>query len=158
MSPKRFEPLLWLQTKGLPAFQKQSSALINRFTADPSRQHWTALEPSNNWSRRILWTLVGLAGFGIVWASFARIDETVQATGKLEPKGATKEVKAPLGGVISEILVKDGELVEKGQTLLIIEAMKVMNPITAPADGTVKQIFVQNAQPVEFGEVLVVIE
>ena len=48
--------------------------------------------------------------------------------------------------------------VKKGQTLFIVEAMKVMNPITAPADGTVKQIFVQNAQPVEFGEVLVVIE
>ena len=51
-----------------------------------------------------------------------------------------------------------GGTVKKGQTLLIVEAMKVMNPITAPADGTVKQIFVQNAQPVEFGEVLVVIE
>ena len=121
MSQKGFQPWLWLQTKGLPSFQKHSAQLINRMTADPSRQHWTALEPSNNWSRRIIWTLVGLAGFGIVWASFARIDETVQATGKLEPKGATKEVKAPLGGVISEILVKDGELVEKGQTLLILD-------------------------------------
>ena len=51
-----------------------------------------------------------------------------------------------------------GGTVKKGQTLLIVEAMKVMNPITAPKDGTVKQIFVQNAQPVEFGEALVVIE
>ena len=54
--------------------------------------------------------------------------------------------------------IKVGDSVTEGQTLLIVEAMKVMNPITAPADGTVKQIFVQNAQPVEFGEVLVVIE
>ena len=54
--------------------------------------------------------------------------------------------------------IEVGSTVKKGQTLLIVEAMKVMNPITAPADGTVKQIFVQNAQPVEFGEVLVVIE
>ena len=54
--------------------------------------------------------------------------------------------------------IEIGGTVKKGQTLLIVEAMKVMNPITAPADGTVKQIFVQNAQPVEFGEVLVVIE
>ena len=51
-----------------------------------------------------------------------------------------------------------GDAVKKGQTILIVEAMKVMNPITAPADGTVTQILVQNAQPVEFGEVLVVIE
>ena len=54
--------------------------------------------------------------------------------------------------------IEVGGTVKKGQTLLIVEAMKVMNPITAPADGTVRQIFVQNAQPVEFGEVLVVIE
>ncbi len=54
--------------------------------------------------------------------------------------------------------IEVGGRVKKGQTLLIVEAMKVMNPITAPTDGTVKQIFVQNAQPVEFGEVLVVIE
>ena len=54
--------------------------------------------------------------------------------------------------------IEVGGTVKKGQTLLIVEAMKVMNPITAPEDGTVKQIFVQNAQPVEFGEVLVVIE
>ena len=54
--------------------------------------------------------------------------------------------------------IQVGGTVKKGQTLLIVEAMKVMNPITAPRDGTVKQIFVKNAQPVEFGEVLVVIE
>ena len=122
MSPnKRFQPILWLQTKGLPGFQKRSTTLINNLTADRSRQHWTALRPSTSWSRRIIWTLVGLAGFGIVWASFAKIDETVQATGKLEPKGVTKEVKAPLGGVIRDILVKDGEQVQKGQVLLILD-------------------------------------
>ena len=54
--------------------------------------------------------------------------------------------------------VQVGDAVKKGQTILIVEAMKVMNPITAPADGTVKQIMVTNGQPVEFGEVLVVIE
>ena len=51
-----------------------------------------------------------------------------------------------------------GDTVKKGQTVLIVEAMKVMNPITAPTDGKITQIMVQNGQPVEFGEVLVVIE
>lgn len=51
-----------------------------------------------------------------------------------------------------------GDAVKKGQTVLIVEAMKVMNPITAPTDGKITQIMVQNGQPVEFGEVLVVIE
>jgi len=54
--------------------------------------------------------------------------------------------------------VSVGDAVKKGQTILIVEAMKVMNPITAPADGKVTQILVQNGQPVEFGETLVVIE
>ena len=51
-----------------------------------------------------------------------------------------------------------GDTVKKGQTVLIVEAMKVMNPITAPTDGKITKIMVQNGQPVEFGEVLVVIE
>lgn len=54
--------------------------------------------------------------------------------------------------------VKKGDTVSEGDTLLIIEAMKVMNPIKAPKSGTVTQILVENGQPVEFGEVLVVIE
>ena len=51
-----------------------------------------------------------------------------------------------------------GEQVKAGQTVLIIEAMKVMNPIKAPRSGTVTQVFVSDAQPVEFGEVLLIIE
>ncbi|GAA6157253.1 acetyl-CoA carboxylase biotin carboxyl carrier protein [Pyruvatibacter sp. HU-CL02332] len=54
--------------------------------------------------------------------------------------------------------VKEGATVSQGDTLLIVEAMKTMNPIPAPKSGTVKQILVQDAQPVEFGEVLIVIE
>ena len=50
-----------------------------------------------------------------------------------------------------------GSQVKAGDTLLIVEAMKVMNPITATASGTVKAILVENAQPVEFDQPLVVI-
>ncbi len=53
--------------------------------------------------------------------------------------------------------VKVGDRVTKGQTILIIEAMKVMNPIPAPHPGTVTQILIQDGQPVEFGEPLMVI-
>jgi acetyl-CoA carboxylase biotin carboxyl carrier protein len=54
--------------------------------------------------------------------------------------------------------VRVGDTVKAGQTVLIIEAMKVMNPIKAPKAGTVSQILVGDAQPVEFGEVLMTIE
>jgi acetyl-CoA carboxylase biotin carboxyl carrier protein len=53
--------------------------------------------------------------------------------------------------------VKVGDRIAKGQTILIIEAMKVMNPIPAPHAGTITQILVQDGQPVEFGEPLMVI-
>jgi acetyl-CoA carboxylase biotin carboxyl carrier protein len=51
-----------------------------------------------------------------------------------------------------------GKQVAAGDTLLIVEAMKVMNPITAPAAGTIKAILVENGQPVEFDQPLVVVE
>lgn len=53
--------------------------------------------------------------------------------------------------------VSVGQTVKAGDTLLIVEAMKVMNAITAPTAGTVKAILVENAQPVEFDQPLVVI-
>jgi acetyl-CoA carboxylase biotin carboxyl carrier protein len=54
--------------------------------------------------------------------------------------------------------VNKGDSVAEGDTLMIIEAMKVMNPIKAPRAGTVTQILAENGQPVEFGDVLMVIE
>ena len=54
--------------------------------------------------------------------------------------------------------VKKGDSVSEGDTLLIVEAMKVMNPIKAHKGGTVTQILFENGQPIEFGDVLLVIE
>ncbi|WP_114391984.1 acetyl-CoA carboxylase biotin carboxyl carrier protein [Oleisolibacter albus] len=54
--------------------------------------------------------------------------------------------------------VKPGDTVKAGQTVMIIEAMKVMNPIKAPKGGVITDILVKDAQPVEFGEVLMIIE
>jgi acetyl-CoA carboxylase biotin carboxyl carrier protein len=71
-------------------------------------------------------------------------------------------VKSPMVGNVylsprpgADAFVKVGDTVEKGQTLLIIEAMKVMNPIPSPVRGVVKAIFVQDSQPVEFNEPLI---
>jgi acetyl-CoA carboxylase biotin carboxyl carrier protein len=54
--------------------------------------------------------------------------------------------------------VKPGDSVNAGDTLLIVEAMKVMNPIVAPKPGKVARICVVNEQPVEFDEVLAIVE
>ena len=74
-------------------------------------------------------------------------------------------VKSPMVGTVytapepdAPAFITEGETVTAGQTLFIVEAMKVMNPITAPKAGTVVKIFVQNAQPIEFDEALVIVE
>ena len=54
--------------------------------------------------------------------------------------------------------VEVGSSVKKGDTLCIVEAMKLLNEIEADRDGTIKKILVENAQPVEFGEPLFIIE
>jgi acetyl-CoA carboxylase biotin carboxyl carrier protein len=77
---------------------------------------------------------------------------------------AVGSVSSPMVGTVylspepsAATFVKVGDRVAKGQTILIIEAMKVMNPIAAPHAGTVTQVLVQDGQPVEFGEPLMVI-
>ena len=53
--------------------------------------------------------------------------------------------------------VEIGSVVKKGDTLCIIEAMKLLNEIESDADGVIKEILIENGQPVEFGETLFVI-
>ena len=77
----------------------------------------------------------------------------------------TNAVPSPMVGTVylapepgANDFIKVGDNVKEGQTLLIVEAMKVMNPIISPRSGTVRQILVDNAQPVEFDQPLVVID
>ena len=76
-----------------------------------------------------------------------------------------EEVKSPMVGTVylqaspeAPPFAQAGDKVKKGQTLLIVEAMKTMNPIQSPRDGVVKEVLVGDAQPVEFGEPLVLLE
>ena len=86
------------------------------------------------------------------------------------PAGAPAEdvsgetIKSPIVGTAflsaepgAAPFINVGDAVKAGDTLLIIEAMKVMNPITAPSGGVIKKILVADAQPVEFDQPLVVI-
>ena len=70
------------------------------------------------WSRAIVWTLISLTTCGIAWASVAKIEKVIPAAGKLEPKGAVKEIQASVSGVVSQVYVEDGEKVQKGDLLL----------------------------------------
>lgn len=86
-------------------------------------------------------------------------------TGSMAPTAPVDAVKSPMVGTVylagnpeAKPFVSVGQKVAAGDTLLIVEAMKVMNPILAPAAGTVTQLLVANGQPVEFDQPLVVVE
>jgi acetyl-CoA carboxylase biotin carboxyl carrier protein len=87
------------------------------------------------------------------------------AVADVAPADHPGTVKSPMVGTVylsgepgAKPFVSIGDKVSAGDTLLIVEAMKVMNPITAPRSGTVRQVFVVDAQPVEFDQPLVVVE
>lgn len=86
------------------------------------RQRRTTLPRSTRgWSRAIVWSLIGLTGFGVVYGSLARIDTSINANGKLRPIGGVREINSSLGGRVQRVLVKEGELVEPGQLLLALD-------------------------------------
>ena len=98
-------------------------------------------------------------------ASAAAPADAPAATGGDDYANHAGAVKSPMVGTYYESaepgaapFVKEGDTVAKGQTICIIEAMKVMNTITASQAGTVKHIACENGQPVEYDQLLVVIE
>lgn len=87
-----------------------------------------------------------------------------QAATPPAPSAAVNAVKSPMVGTAylssepgSPPFVKVGDTVKTGDTLLIVEAMKVMNPIVSTSAGTVQDILVSNAQPVEFDQPLIIL-
>src|SRR5271170_1022568 len=80
---------------------------------------------------------------------------SIPAGALVSPMVGTAYLAAEPGGTP---FVKVGDKVKKGQTLLIIEAMKVMNPIPAPDAGVIEAVLISDGQPVEYGEALLVIK
>lgn len=90
---------------------------------------------------------------------------TIEAGAAVAPVSSVPPVTSPMVGTVylaanpeAKPFIAVGQKVAAGDTLVIVEAMKVMNPIVAPAAGTVTQILVSNGQPVEFDQPLVVVE
>ncbi|MDE0354893.1 MAG: biotin/lipoyl-binding protein [Deltaproteobacteria bacterium] len=69
-----------------------------------------------------------------------------------------QEVKIPMPGKVVAVLVNEGDTVDKGQGLVIVEAMKMENEVRAPSDGEVKEIRVKAGESVESGQVLAIVE
>ena len=107
---------------------------------------------------------VGASQIVQVAAPVAAAPVAATAAAEAKPVVSGTPVPSPMVGTAylapepgAPAFVKVGDKVKQGDTLLIIEAMKVMNPIKAPTSGTITEIFASDAKPVEFGETLVVI-
>ncbi len=91
----------------------------------------TGLPIVGNWTRQLIQViLLGIAA-GVGWAIFARVDVVVNATGKLEPLSQSQGVQSHAGGIVSSILVREGEAVKQGQLLLQLDKTNLHNRLQA---------------------------
>ena len=97
---------------------KTNSSLAVR----PLNPQEVQLRPAPLWSKALAWTIISTASLGFIFAVFAKIDEVVLAPGELQPLGAERPVKAPFAGVIKDIVAKEGQKVNAGDTLLRFDA------------------------------------
>jgi hemolysin D len=76
------------------------------------------LKPAPVWSQAVVWTIIGTASLGFVYAATAKIDEVVVANGTLQAIGASRPIMSPAAGVVDQIYVKEGQSVRAGEQLL----------------------------------------
>ena len=79
------------------------------------------LEQSTFWIKSVTWALISATSFGIGWLAFAKTEEVIVAKGKLEPFGEVKKMQLPPSSVVKEILVRNGDLVQKGEILIELD-------------------------------------
>ncbi|HEY9809279.1 MAG TPA: HlyD family efflux transporter periplasmic adaptor subunit [Halomicronema sp.] len=99
----------------------KSDSLNSNSFSDSVYDQPVILEKPAYWTQIFVWAIVGVTGFGLLWATFAKIEQAIPAAGKLEPQEAPKDVRPAAGGVVREVLVKEGELVKQGEVLLTLD-------------------------------------
>ena len=94
-----------------------------------------------------------------------KTDDLENQTNVIEKEDPKKSVKSPIVGTAylapepgAKKFVEVGKKIKKGDTIIIVEAMKTMNHIPSHQDGTVKKICVEDGQPVEFGQTIIILE
>jgi hemolysin D len=100
--------------------RKAQSAQIETYQSGGIEQS-VVFQQSRKWSRGIVWTILLMTMGLIIWACLAPLEEAINVQGKLEPTDKVKDIQAPIGGVVKEVLVKDGDTVTAGQKLLSLE-------------------------------------
>lgn len=113
----------------LNPFKRSSGAVADRpdvedisgQTVSLAKYDESVLQQGRFWMRTVTWTLVGTTVFGVAWLALPRTEEIVVAPGKLEPVGSVQNIQVPVGGVVQNILVKEGQEVEAGQVLIKLD-------------------------------------
>ena len=80
------------------------------------------LEQSQHWGGLVIWTIAAGTTATLFWAFLGRVDQTVTASGTLQPVSGKMIVSSPSGGIVRELFVSDGELVAKGDALMVVES------------------------------------
>ena len=105
--------------------EKDSAALAKRNPASIKPRKFeqsVILRPSPKWSRLTMGCIMGVTAFALIWARFAKIEQVIPAQGSIQPIGNTQEIQVPTNGVVEEVRVEEGDLVEKGEVLMVLDA------------------------------------
>ena len=70
----------------------------------------------------VIWTIAAGTSATLLWAFLGRVDQTVTATGTLQPLSGKMIVSTPVGGIVREVFVTDGDMVDKGEELIVVES------------------------------------
>ena len=109
----------------MPLFQRRKKEKIDKDELEfASSVSAAVLQKPSKTPRLILYIAFLAVAWFLVWASFAQIDERVKATGRVIPSSKIKKIQNLEGGIVKEILVREGEMVKKGQELIKIDNIK----------------------------------
>ncbi|MEB3213751.1 MAG: HlyD family efflux transporter periplasmic adaptor subunit [Leptolyngbyaceae bacterium] len=100
--------------------QPQANDADNKMVRAEAFDQPVILKQTARWSHAIIISIISVTVITIILSLF-KIEEAVQATGKLEPQAAVQEVDPPVNGVVEEVLVKDGDQVRRGDVLVRLE-------------------------------------
>jgi adhesin transport system membrane fusion protein len=90
---------------------------------------WAILEQKPERPRMYIWTILGFFFVALLWSSFSRIDEVTKGEGKVVASSENQHIQSLDGGVVSKILIHEGQIVQKGQLLLVIDNTRFLSSL-----------------------------
>ena len=119
--PERSYPegeLVAVSSKDSDALAKRNPASINTRKFEQT----VILRRSPKWSRFTIMGIMGVTVFALIWSYFAKIEQVIPAQGIIQPTGKLQEIQVPTNGVVQEVKVEEGQRVEKGDVLMLLDA------------------------------------